>query len=113
VMRYGGTRAGDGPSDYIRGYVSMSFQKAAQDTTARDIEGTFKGARAMRPRAQAPRADLKLVKAVVTDLSRDALLTDFGKKTLDDRYLLPGESYQDMFARVATIYADDAEHAQR
>ncbi|HRX72794.1 MAG TPA: ribonucleotide-diphosphate reductase subunit alpha, partial [Hyphomonas sp.] len=32
---------------------------------------------------------------VVTDPSRDALLTDFGKKTLEDRYLLPGESYQD------------------
>jgi ribonucleoside-diphosphate reductase alpha chain len=44
---------------------------------------------------------------------RDALLTDFGKTTLEDRYLLPGESYQDMFARVATAYADDADHAQR
>ena len=50
---------------------------------------------------------------VVTDPSRDALLTDFGKKTLDDRYLLPGETYQDMFARVATAFADDAAHAQR
>ncbi len=37
---------------------------------------------------------------MVTDRSRDALLTDFGKTTLEDRYLLPGESYQDMFARV-------------
>ncbi len=36
------------------------------------------------------------------DRSRDALLTDFGKATLDDRYLLPGESYQDLFARVAS-----------
>jgi ribonucleoside-diphosphate reductase alpha chain len=35
------------------------------------------------------------------DRSADALLTDFGKATLDDRYLLPGESYQDLFARVA------------
>ncbi|HVF83223.1 MAG TPA: ribonucleoside-diphosphate reductase subunit alpha [Sphingomicrobium sp.] len=50
---------------------------------------------------------------VVTDSSRDALLTDFGKETLKDRYLLPGESYQDLFARVAAAYADDAEHAQR
>ncbi len=50
---------------------------------------------------------------IKTDPSRDALLTDFGKKTLDDRYLLPGETYQDMFARVATAYADDAAHAQR
>ena len=39
--------------------------------------------------------------SVVTDASRDALLTEFGKETLNDRYLLPGESYQDLFARVA------------
>ncbi|WP_408014552.1 ribonucleoside-diphosphate reductase subunit alpha [Sandarakinorhabdus oryzae] len=50
---------------------------------------------------------------VTVDRSRDALLTDFGKDTLDDRYLLPGESYQDLFARVAAAYADNAEHAQR
>src|SRR5688572_11698912 len=50
---------------------------------------------------------------VVTDESRDALLTDFGKETLTDRYLLPGENYQDLFARVADAYADDQEHAQR
>jgi ribonucleoside-diphosphate reductase alpha chain len=65
---------------------------------------------AVRPKA---RPELKLLKAVVTDKSRDALLTDFGKTTLDDRYLLPGESYQEMFARVATTYADDSDHAQR
>ncbi|QCO05677.1 ribonucleoside-diphosphate reductase subunit alpha [Azospirillum argentinense] len=47
------------------------------------------------------------------DRSRDARLTAFGKATLDDRYLLPGESYQDLFARVAAAYADDAAHAQR
>ncbi|WP_376100419.1 ribonucleoside-diphosphate reductase subunit alpha [Roseomonas sp. CCTCC AB2023176] len=50
---------------------------------------------------------------VVVDRSRDALLTAFGKATLDDRYLLPGESYQDLFARVASAYGDDREHAQR
>jgi ribonucleoside-diphosphate reductase alpha chain len=50
---------------------------------------------------------------VALDHSRDALLTDFGKDTLKDRYLLPGESFQDLFARVASAYADDAAHAQR
>jgi ribonucleoside-diphosphate reductase alpha chain len=50
---------------------------------------------------------------VVTDTSRDALLTEFGKDTLRDRYLLPGENYQDLFARVASAYADDQGHAQR
>src|ERR1700754_4719051 len=51
--------------------------------------------------------------SVEVDHSRDALLTDFGKETLKDRYLLPGESYQDLFVRVASAYADDAAHAQR
>jgi len=50
---------------------------------------------------------------VTIDRDRDALLTEFGKETLQDRYLLPGESYQDIFARVAAAYADDADHAQR
>ncbi|MDO6414752.1 ribonucleoside-diphosphate reductase subunit alpha [Sphingomonas sp. BIUV-7] len=50
---------------------------------------------------------------VEVDHSRDALLTDFGKETLKDRYLLPGEGYQDLFVRVASAYADDAAHAQR
>jgi ribonucleoside-diphosphate reductase alpha chain len=50
---------------------------------------------------------------VRVDRSRDALLTDFGRATLDDRYLMPGEGYQDLFARVASFYGDDAAHAQR
>ncbi len=50
---------------------------------------------------------------VRVDRSRDALLTDFGRATLDDRYLLPGEGYQDLFARVASFYGDDAAHTQR
>jgi ribonucleoside-diphosphate reductase alpha chain len=56
---------------------------------------------------------MKVVEKVKTDPSRDALLTEFGKTTLRDRYLLQGESFQDMFARVATAYADDIAHAQR
>ncbi|GEN59840.1 ribonucleoside-diphosphate reductase subunit alpha [Acetobacter nitrogenifigens] len=50
---------------------------------------------------------------VVVDRSRDSLLTDFGKATLDNRYLLPGEGYQDLFGRVASYYGADAGHAQR
>jgi ribonucleoside-diphosphate reductase alpha chain len=50
---------------------------------------------------------------VRVDRGRDALLTDFGRATLSDRYLLPGESFQDLFARVASWYGDDAAHAQR
>jgi ribonucleoside-diphosphate reductase alpha chain len=50
---------------------------------------------------------------VVIDRSRDELLTAFGRDTLTDRYLLDGENYQDLFARVASAYGDDAAHAQR
>ena len=50
---------------------------------------------------------------VQIDHSRDALLTEFGKATLLDRYLMPGESFQDLFARVAMHFADDTAHAQR
>jgi len=47
------------------------------------------------------------------DRSRDNKLTDFGRATLKDRYLGHNESFQDLFARVASSYADDNLHAQR
>ena len=37
------------------------------------------------------------------DRSKDSKLTSFGKATLRDRYLGQNESYQDLFARVASI----------
>jgi len=64
--------------------------------------------------AQSPRSPWRRhVGQIVTDSRRDALLTEFGEETLRDRYLLPGESFQDLFARVARAYADDTAHAQR
>jgi len=50
---------------------------------------------------------------VTLDRSRDANLTEFGKATLRDRYLLPDEDFQDLFARVAMHFADGTAHAQR
>jgi len=50
---------------------------------------------------------------VVIDRRRDDQLTVFGKATLTDRYLMPDEEFQDLFARVAMHYSDDSEHAQR
>ena len=47
------------------------------------------------------------------DRTRDSNLTEFGKATLSDRYLGFNESYQDLFARVASYYADDNLHGQR
>jgi len=47
------------------------------------------------------------------DHSRDEYLTDFGKAVLKDRYLLPEESFQDLFGRVASAYGEGDAHAQR
>lgn len=44
---------------------------------------------------------------------RDENLTEFGKATLEDRYLMPDEDFQNLFARVSMYYADDSAHAQR
>ena len=51
--------------------------------------------------------------SVKINRERDANLTDFGKAVLSDRYLMPGEEYQDLFARVSCYFADDSDHAQR
>ena len=85
----------------------MSLSEAAKEFEAAETP-------AVEPKAKAPaKPELKLVRDIRIDRSRDALLTEFGKKTMEDRYLLPGESFQDMFARVARTYGDDADHAQR
>jgi len=47
------------------------------------------------------------------DNTRDAKLTDFGMATVAERYLLPGETPQRMFGRVAAWFAKDPAHAQR
>ncbi|OFW79840.1 MAG: ribonucleotide-diphosphate reductase subunit alpha [Alphaproteobacteria bacterium RIFCSPLOWO2_01_FULL_40_26] len=51
--------------------------------------------------------------AVDVDAKKDEKLSNFGKAVLKDRYLMPGENYQDLFARVAAYYADDYDHANR
>jgi ribonucleoside-diphosphate reductase alpha chain len=90
----------------------MSGREAVQHSAVETSAAKTREARFANTRPGI-RPELKLVRKVEVDRSRDALLSEFGKKTLEDRYLLPGESYQDMFARVATAFADDAEHAQR
>ena len=48
------------------------------------------------------------------DYEKDNLLTDFGKTTLKDRYLLPDEtSPQEGFMRAAKAFSDNEEMAQR
>ncbi len=50
---------------------------------------------------------------VTIDRSKDSNLTNFGKATLSDRYLGLNESFQDLFARVASTYADNNLHGQK
>jgi ribonucleoside-diphosphate reductase alpha chain len=66
-----------------------------------------------RPHDLAEKPPVQRHGGIVVDPRRDDLLTDFGKATLRDRYLLPGESCQDLFARVANVYGSNRAHAQR
>jgi ribonucleoside-diphosphate reductase alpha chain len=56
---------------------------------------------------------VKTDSTITIDYSRNNLLKELGKKTLEDRYLLPGEGPQDLFARVAGAFSDNPAHAQR
>ncbi|MCA0889185.1 ribonucleoside-diphosphate reductase subunit alpha [Qipengyuania flava] len=97
--------------------VAMDKTDKGSDELVQDAAGqALAGAVASAAAASAKEDSKKVLDRrfdVKIDESRDALLTEFGKETLTDRYLLPGEKYQDLFARVADYFADDADHAQR
>ncbi|EDL49587.1 ribonucleotide-diphosphate reductase alpha subunit [Erythrobacter sp. SD-21] len=98
--------------------VSMGGQdKSSEDLVAAKAGEAMAGAMTEIAKAATVKEDSHKILDrrfdVKTDESRDDLLTEFGKETLEDRYLLPGESYQDLFARVADAFADDQDHAQR
>ena len=90
---------------------SMAERKAAAARKPAPTQDRAKPV--VHPPMPAPLARKPVPSDLVLDRSRDALLTAFGKATLTDRYLMPGESFQDMFARVSCAYADDTTHAQR
>ncbi|WP_294239820.1 ribonucleoside-diphosphate reductase subunit alpha [uncultured Sphingomonas sp.] len=95
-MDFRDSRDSDMTTDMLEKMAADAVQNAAPTPTPADTKS-------VRPQPY----------PVEVDHARDARLTDFGKETLNDRYLLPGESYQDLFVRVASAYADNAEHAQR
>ncbi len=103
-----------GPNDRVLG-DGMDVLELAKDVDAAPakVDANAKQEKAeLKAESDSKSVDVRRFD-VVTDTSRDALLTEFGKETLRDRYLLPGENYQDLFARVASAYADDQPHAQR
>ena len=107
--------AADGANNGESPAVAMTKQSENSDKGSADL--VIGASVPATPVESARQDDSKTVHArrftIVTDPARDALLTLFGKDTLDDRYLLPGEAYQDLFARVADAYSDDQDHAQR
>ncbi len=105
--------AGNAPAVAMNEKSDAGSADLVEQLGAAALQGALAGA----AKAVAAKDDSKAIHdrrfAIEVDHARDALLTDFGKETLDDRYLLPGERYQDLFARVAAAYADDQDHAQR
>jgi ribonucleoside-diphosphate reductase alpha chain len=95
----------------------MEFRDTENSVNETVTEAATAAPKAAKPGKPAHERDSRSVApqlyTLEVDHSRDALLTDFGKETLKDRYLLPGETYQDLFVRVASAYSDDAAHAQR
>jgi ribonucleoside-diphosphate reductase alpha chain len=97
--------------------VSLAIKKAVSSISSKNIN-EFKDSSPKKPDLFSLSGDTELFQnekgiTIKIDRSRDSNLTDFGRATLDDRYLGQSESYQDLFARVAAVYADDNLHAQR
>ncbi len=97
--------------------VSLAIEKAVSSISSQNIK-EFKNNSPKKPDLFSLSGDTELFQnekgiTIKIDRSRDSNLTDFGRATLDDRYLGQSESYQDLFARVASVYADDNLHAQR
>ena len=97
--------------------VSLAIEKAVSSLSSKNIN-KIKDNTPKKPDLFSLSGETELFQndkgiTIKIDRSRDANLTNFGRATLDDRYLGQSESYQDLFARVASTYADDNLHAQR
>ena len=97
--------------------VSLAIEKAVSSLSSKNIN-KIKDNTPKKPDLFSLSGETELFQndkgiTIKIDRSRDANLTNFGRATLDDRYLGQNESYQDLFARVASTYADDNLHAQR
>ena len=98
--------------------LSLAIEKAVEKISPRDNFPINKSKSDKKPDLFSLTSSTELFQndkgiTIKIDRSKDVKLTDFGKATLSDRYLGQNESYQDLFARVASIYADNNLHAQR
>jgi ribonucleoside-diphosphate reductase alpha chain len=97
--------------------VSLAIEKAVSSISSKNVKD-IKDKSPKKPDLFSLSNEAELFQneqgiTIKIDRSRDSNLTDFGRATLDDRYLGQNESYQDLFARVASTYADNNLHAQR
>ena len=96
--------------------LSLAIEKAVEKISPKDNFGIHKIGKKPDLFSLTSQTELFQNEKGITikiDRSKDEKLTDFGRATLSDRYLGQNESYQDLFARVASIYADNNLHAQR
>ncbi len=98
--------------------LSLAIEKAVEKINPRDNFPINKNKSDKKPDLFSLTSNTELFQndkgiTIKIDRSKDSKLTDFGKATLSDRYLGQNESYQDLFARVASIYSDNNLHAQR
>ncbi len=98
--------------------VSLAIEKAVSNLSTRKDKSVLSDNGPKKPDLFSLSGETELFQnekgiTIKIDRSRDSNLTDFGKATLTDRYLGYGESFQDLFARVASVYADNNLHAQR
>ncbi len=98
--------------------LSLAIEKAVEKINPRDNFKITEGKSDKKPDLFSLTSNTELFQnekgiTIKIDRSKDEKLTDFGKATLSDRYLGENESYQDLFARVASIYSDNNLHAQR
>src|SRR5678816_3128102 len=100
------------PANNGEAMANQTVLNSRAKLAARNNSLKILGARTSTPGATSAKAARAAIQVTI-DPMRDALLTNFGRATLQDRYLLAGETTQDLFARVARAYADDGAHAQR
>ena len=98
--------------------LSLAIEKAVEKISPTDNFSTQKNLGDKKPDLFSLTFETELFQndkgiTIKIDRSKDSKLTDFGRATLKDRYLGQNESFQDLFARVASTYADDNLHAQR
>ena len=98
--------------------LSLAIEKAVEKIGPRDNFPLQQDKRSKEPDLFSLTSQTELFQndkgiTIKIDKSKSEKLTDFGKATLSDRYLGQNETYQDLFARVASTYADNNLHAQR